>query len=319
MKKIAVISVYYGKLLPYHRLWLRSCEYNPTIDFYFVTDNFIEYLPKNVHTIQMSFQEFHTLTEKKLGISVRLDEPYKLCDFRPMYGQILEDYLTGYDYWAHCDMDMVFGDLRKFFDKYELSKYDRFLHLGHLSLYRNTPKCNQYYRLPGSKCGNWQEVVTNPQNCLFDEWSGIYGIFHENHIPMFEERIFADISMIYSRFRLALNDPNYDQQVFYWEDGHVYRTYWLNGEEKTEEFIYIHFKKRKMNEENFDARTTRAFFIGPTGFTEKHGAAQIQDVEKINPFHGEKFEKKELRHLQYMEEKQKWKDRFERLLGEKNC
>ena len=27
---------------------------------------------------------------------------------------------------------------------------------------------------------------------------------------MFEERIFADISMIYKRFRLALNDKNYD-------------------------------------------------------------------------------------------------------------
>ena len=190
--------------------------------------------------------------------------------------------------------------------------------MGHLSLYRNTPECNQYYKLSGSKCGTWKDVVTNPDNCLFDEWSGVYGIFHENNIPMFEKRIFADISMIYSRFRLALNDPNYDQQVFYWEDGHVYRTYWENDKENTEEFIYIHFKKRNLQKEDFDACSTRAFFIGPNGFEEKNGKAQIQDVERINPFHGKQFERKELKKLQRMEEKQRWKERFSRLLRKKN-
>ena len=134
---------------------------------------------------------------------------------------------------------------------------------------------------------------------------------------MFEERVFADISMIYSRFRLALDDPNYDQQVFYWEDGHVYRTYWMNGEEKTEEFIYIHFKKRKFEKEAFDAALAKAFYIGPKGFTEKRNPVKVEDVERINPFYGENYEKKELKRMQQMEEKQRWKDRFNRLRGKK--
>lgn len=318
MEKIAVISVYYGKLPPYYKLWLRSCELNSTIDFIFVTDIELDWLPDNVHQINMSFSNFHNLIENKLGLDIRLDAPYKICDYRPMFGKIFEDYLGEYDYWANCDMDMIFGDLRKFFNENDLNKYDRFLHLGHLSLYRNTPECNQYYKLSGSKCGTWKDVVTNPDNCLFDEWSGVYGIFHENNIPMFEKRIFADISMIYSRFRLALNDPNYDQQVFYWEDGHVYRTYWENDKENTEEFIYIHFKKRNLQKEDLDACSTRAFFIGPNGFEEKNGKAQIQDVERINPFHGKQFERKELKKLQRMEEKQRWKERFSRLLRKKN-
>lgn len=315
VERIAVLSVYYGSLPPYYRLWLRSCEYNPTIDFYLVTDIAVDNLPKNVYIIKMTFSEFHTLAERKLGRNVRIDAPYKLCDYRPMYGQILEDYLVRYDYWAHCDMDMVFGDLRKFFNEYDLSKYDRFLHLGHLSLYRNTPQCNHYYMLPGSRCGSWEDVVKNPQNCLFDEWSGIYGIFHENHLSMFEGRIFADISMIYSRFRLALDDPNYDQQVFYWEDGHIYRTYWLDREEKTEEFIYIHFKKRKFGKESFDAASIKAFFIGPDGFTEKTGLVRREDVDRINPYQGVEYEKRELKHQRQMEERQKWKDRFNRIWG----
>lgn len=313
MEKIAVLSVYYGALPPYYRLWLRSCEYNPTIDFYMVTDIELDNLPKNVYQINLSFNEFRCLAEKNLGRKVRIDAPYKLCDYRPMFGVILEDYLHGYDYWANCDMDMLFGDLRTFFDRYKLSDYDRFLHLGHLSLYRNTDKCNQYYKLPGSNCGSWEQVVSTPKNCLFDEWSGVYGIYHKNNLPMFEERIFADISMIYNRFRLALDDPNYDQQVFYWEDGHVYRSYWINGVEKREEFIYIHFKKRHFDRETFDASTAKAFFVGPDGFTLKTGPVKIEDVERINPFYGESYEKKELKELEWKEKMQWWKERISRM------
>ena len=86
MEKIAVVSVYYGTLPPYYRLWLRSCEYNSTIDFYLVTDIELDKLPKNVHKINLSFTEFHALAEKKLGRKVCLDAPYKICDYRPMFG-----------------------------------------------------------------------------------------------------------------------------------------------------------------------------------------------------------------------------------------
>ena len=317
IEKIAVLSVYYGKLPPYYRLWIKSCEYNPTIDFYLVTDIPVTDLPTNVSIIKLSLEQFRKLAEDKLETKISLEAPYKICDYRPMFGQIFQDYLSGYDYWANCDMDMIFGDLRKFFDMYDLSQYDRFLHLGHLSLYRNTPKCNLYYRLPGSHCGDWKKVVESPQNCLFDEWNGIFGIYHENNIPMFEQRIFADISMIYTRFRLALDDKNYDQQVFYWEDGHVYRSYWEDEQWKREEFIYIHFKRRKMDKEAFSAKNTKAFFIGPNGFQEKTQDISVNTIDEINPFRGEKFEHNELKKFHKVEKKEQWKRKLNRLLGRK--
>lgn len=313
MEKIAILTVYYGEFPPYFDLWLRSCEYNRSIDFFVVTDNIIDNLPENVKILDITFDDFRELAEKKLQKKVRIDFPYKLCDFKPIYGHILEDYLSDYDYWGHCDVDLIFGDLRKFFEKYKINKYDRFLHLGHLSLYRNTPECKQYYRLDGSACGNWEEVVTNPQNFLFDEWSGVYGIYHKNNISMFEERIFADISVIYKRFRLALEDPNYDQQVFYWDNGHVYRKHWVDGKSFKEEFIYIHFKKRKFDKELFDASTVTSFYIGPGGFNEKTGSATLDDVKRINPYYGEKYELKELRHMQWEEKKAWWKKRITQL------
>ena len=97
MERIAVISVYYGALPPpYYRLWLRSCEYNPTIDFFLVTDIDIDssQLPQNVRKISLSFDRFRELAAKKLGRSVRMDAPYKICDYKVMYGVIPEEWDT---------------------------------------------------------------------------------------------------------------------------------------------------------------------------------------------------------------------------------
>lgn len=81
---------------PYYRLWLRSCEYNPTIDFFLVTDIDIDssQLPQNVRKISLSFDRFRELAAKKLGRSVRMDAPYKICDYKVMYGVIPEEWDT---------------------------------------------------------------------------------------------------------------------------------------------------------------------------------------------------------------------------------
>lgn len=300
MNKIAVISVYYGILPPYYRLWLRSCEYNPTIDFYLVTDIPLHNLPKNVRIIPLAMNELHALVENKLGLKVCMDKPYKICDYKPMFGQIFEDYLRGYDYWGHCDMDMIFGDLQFFLDKYHLENYERFLYLGHLSFYHNTEESNKNYRLDGSLCGDWKQVVTSPQNYAFDESSGIYSIYKKHHIAIFDKRIFADIGTIHSRFCLALQDKNYKNQVFYWENGHVYRAYYENHVMQKDEFIYIHFQKRNLTKEPFDGSKATAFFIGPKGFAKKINKVTLQDIRRWNPYPG-------IVYSQWEEWKRTWK------------
>ena len=52
-----------------------------------------------------------------------------------MFGVILEEYFSGYDYWGHSDLDVIYGDLTYFFKKFNLERYDKFLPLGHLCLY----------------------------------------------------------------------------------------------------------------------------------------------------------------------------------------
>lgn len=322
MLKFAVITVYYGALPKFYRTWLRSAQANPDIDFFIVTDIDIEYLPENVKKIHLSFEELHTLAEKKLGKPVVLHKHYKLCDYKPMYGIIFEDYLKGYDYWAHADMDLVFGNLQKFFDLYNIEKYERFMHLGHLSFYRNTEKGNSVFKLDGAIGGSWENVISTEQNCLFDEWRGIYGIYHKHNVPMFEKKIFADVTSNYHRFRLSQKCPNYKQQVFYWQDGGVFRTYIENGELKEEEFIYIHFKKRPFEREPFDAFNADGFFIGPDGFSAKKTKETTKaDIDKYNKYPGILTEMRETitfqTHYFMWRVKSKLKKIFRKILGKK--
>lgn len=293
MTSVGIICAYFGKLQSSLDAWLRSCEFNPTIDFILLTDQPVQSTPNNVRVVRMTFAEVQTLVNEKMQSSVALERPYKLCDLKPMYGIIFEDLLRQYDYWGHCDMDMVFGDIRYYLDKYDLDKYDKFLNLGHLSLYRNSKENNLRFKQDGSKCGSWLEVITHGNGYAFDEINGIYQIFKTNQYPMFDKRIFADMTPIYRRFRCSQRDPNYDHQVFYWENGKVFRDYWINGEKEKEEFIYIHFQKRSFLNSfspSFDIKTATSFFIGPSGFWKKDGPADINSVAAINPFRGHLYE-----------------------------
>lgn len=287
MLKIAVITAYYGKFPDYFNAWLRSAQANSDIDYYLVTDSDIGFLPSNVKKIPLSFDDFRLLIEEKLGRSVKLEKPYKICDYRPMYGIIFDDYLKGYDYWAYADTDVVFGNIRKLLENNNIENYDKFNFLGHLSFYRNTEKNNSAFKLDGAVCGSWEDVVSTNLNCLFDEWNGIYGIYKHHNLPMFEEKIFADIAISRRRFSLSLNCPNYDKQVFYWQDGGVFRTYIENGELKEEEFIYIHFKKRPFKKENFDIFSADAFYICPDGIIYKENKNTTEkDIDRYNPYPG---------------------------------
>lgn len=263
--------------------WLKSCADNPTIDFLIVTDIHLENIPKNVHLLDLSMKQFKALAEEKLEMEIAFDRPYKACDLRPAYGKILCDYIAGYDYWGHCDFDLIWGDIRYFAERYSIEKYDKFLPLGHLALYRNTEECNSYYKLPGSNCGTYKEVFSSNQGFAFDETDGIYSIYEKNSLPMFTGRIFAEIKTYHRRFRLKQCDKNYRHQAFYYENGKVYRAFVNKGEVKTEEYIYIHFRRKLLSEPKKNWENLNSFYIDPDGFHEKPpGIPTRKDIEKYN-------------------------------------
>lgn len=277
--KICAIGIYYGKFKNYFELWLKTCSYNPNIDFIIVTDiKYEKNLPSNVIFKEFTLEEVRNLAIRVTGLNVCLPRPYKTCDLRPLYGEMFKDILTNYEYWGEFDFDMLYGDIWKFMKEYDYQNFDKFLPLGHLSFYRNTADVNNLYTLEGGKRGNYKEILTNPGVFAFDEVDGINSIMLYHNRPLFYKRIFADITPLHSRLTLSElpstggeRSKNYKHQVFYWSKGRVYRAYLFNDKIEEEEFAYIHLRERPDFEIDEKILESEEFYITKTGFIPKVG------------------------------------------------
>lgn len=295
MKKTCVIGVYFGKLPNYFSLWLKSCEFNSEIDFLLFTDNQLYKVPSNVYVYTMTLKEMKEKIEKKICFNISLEKPYKVCDYRPFFGILFEEYLKEYSYWAHCDFDMIFGDINFYQKKFQIEKYDKFLPFGHLSFYKNTKEVNDRYKINNGKL-YYKKVFTTKKNCVFDELPGMIETYKIKKFPFFDKKIMMDITDIYKRFRqgkLTISDEsvkNYKYQTFYWEKGKTYRAFWQNNCIQIEECIYIHFKKRPNFKVDFDIDNTKAYYITNKGFIKKDKDITLQEIKKLNPYYGVVYE-----------------------------
>jgi hypothetical protein len=236
----------------------------------------------------MSFDDFRKRVQATFDFPITLDRPYKLCDFRPAYGSILEDYLQNYDFWGYCDLDMIFGDIRKFCPEEILSKYDKIFTRGHLTLYRNTPEVCRYYRLSGGY--NYRDVFSTHGSLNFDERPGINKILKQRGIQQYSSKgLIGDISALRRKFVLAepiVNDKlfNYRRQVFFWEKGKTFRAYLASdGSIVNTEVAYIHLRKRTLPDIQFEVSDNLdSFFVTPDGFFPKECEVQKKDFKKFN-------------------------------------
>lgn len=296
MKKKAVFIIpYFGNFPPYFQLTLNSMGKNKAYDWIIFTDNEKAYqYPKNVKIYQYSFAEMKEYIQDKYDFSIAFPRPYKFCDLRPMYGYIFKDYIEEYDFWGHCDIDCIFGQLDHFFKDEIWNNYDKIFELGHMTLYRNTEENNRRYMLPLNERSRYQEVLTSSENVIFDEgWNdSICNIFFEYKFPVWREHFCADIAQKSSFFRLAwLNSDthkyvigNRRHQVFWWDKGILKLSYIENGEYKEEEKMYIHLIRRtgKMKVKLKDMDTYK---IIPHAFEDLELPMNEKNFKKIKWWH----------------------------------
>lgn len=174
LKKICLVMPYFGNWPNYFPFFLKSCEFNPTINWLFYTDCKIpEAYPKNVKFVSTSWQDFNQLISSKTNIKIDILYPQKKNDFRPAYGHIFEDYLTDFDFWGTGDIDIVYGNLRKFLTDDVLSKfdivttYDTFLS-GPFTLFKKEQKLLYQKNL------DYKKVFICNEYCNFSETNFIY-------------------------------------------------------------------------------------------------------------------------------------------------
>ena len=146
MKKCVFILPYFGKFNDYFNLFLKSCEKNAKYNWLIFTDDIKKYnYPSNVSVIYTTFDEIKECFKNKIGFEISLPSPYKLCDFKPTYGLVFEEYIQEYEYWGHCDCDVIFGNLDKILSPLLNEGFDKLFAAGHLTIYKNTLENNRRF------------------------------------------------------------------------------------------------------------------------------------------------------------------------------
>jgi len=183
-KSIAILICYFGRFPWYFDYFINSCGFNPTVDFIVVTDNkeYMEPLPGNVNFIFMTMEKLNMRMSSKLGLSINIKHPYKICDFKPALGLIFSDLLEKYDYWGQCDIDVIFGDIRYFLDDEMLSTYD-FVSVRHdytpgcFMLFKNNLLMNNLFK----QSKDYAKVFTSDKNFAFDESNYVNRLLNDGH------------------------------------------------------------------------------------------------------------------------------------------
>ena len=253
------IVPYFGTFPNYFPLFLESCRRNPSYSWLILTDNREPYdYPENVRVVHMEFDQLRQSFQEKLDIPIALERPYKLCDFRPAYGFLLEEYLEGFRYWGHCDSDLVFGNLERMLTPLLDQDYDKLFALGHLVLYRNTRENNRRFMEPYRGELFYKKVFANPDNCWYDEDyrndGNIHRIFLEDGARVWDKDLSFGVSVEQTRFRrVSYAGPDTGciwhpvrRALYVWNQGELEETFLEKGKLKTSTYLYMHFQLRNM-------------------------------------------------------------------------
>ncbi len=221
----------------------------------------------------MELEDVRERARKKIGVrKATVRKPYKLCDFRPAFGIMFEDYLSRYDFWGHTDIDLVYGKVRKSLKKVSLKKRDiisgkKYYLTGWFWLFRNCERVNNLFR----KSSDYKAVMGEEEGYMgFDECSGEWSkLINGSSILDLDTEIESMTEVIRREEqagRLRTHFSNLGREImngdpYTWEEGALY--------EGENERLLLHFVLLK-NRYYFtfpDWETVPSrFHILPTGF-----------------------------------------------------
>jgi hypothetical protein len=260
---IRLIVPYFGERPPYLPLVVKSMASNPDVDWLLLTDAPVPDAPPNVAVQVCEFADLAARIRGHFDFEISLERPYKLCDFRPAYGEIFREELAGYDFWGHCDLDVVFGRIRDHLPP-EAFAVDKILIQGNFSLYRNTAEAARWFRheIDGI---SYRAAMTTPAAMHFDEMAGIYYILRDLGVPMWLEPVIFDLSFRMYRTRAEHPDGR-DPRRYAWEQGEVCEYRIEGGEIVRRTALLAHLQKRTMREPSPDVLAADRYWILANGF-----------------------------------------------------
>lgn len=285
MYRICYVVPYFGKLPKNFQIWLNSCKYNKNINWLIFTDDCTNFLyPDNIKVIYTKFDVIKKLIQKKFDFEVKIDSYWCLSLFKPAYGEIFEEYLKEYDFWGHCDVDLIWGDISSFISDDVLKKYDKIGFQGHSTLYRNNREVNSRYKVMVPDEFNYIDIFSGKVKYSFDE-VGMEKIYNYLNIDYYKKTNFAHLSKYDYSFYLKYLPRDFDyknrRQVFYWDNGVLYRYYiGKSNSVEVENFMYLHFFCRPMKYLSDGLKQGAKYLIYPDKLIEFDGAIDYNLINK---------------------------------------
>ncbi len=286
---IRLVVPYFGARPSYLPLVVRSMARNPDVSWLLLTDEPVPGAPPNVSVHLTGFADLAARIQGHFDFEISLERPYKLCDFRPAYGEIFRTELAGFDFWGHCDLDVIFGQIRDHLPP-EAFDADKILIQGNFALYRNTPAAAAWFRheIDGI---SYRDVLTNPAAMHFDEMAGIYYILADLGVPLWNGDAIFDLS--FHQYRTRAEKPQgRDPRRYAWEDGEVCEYRLDGGSIARRTALLVHLQKRTMRAPSADVLAADRYWILPNGFAVQEQvsarsirAARIPTGHEIVPFY----------------------------------
>ena len=263
--KVTFLIPYFGKLPNYFDLFLKSCEYNGKEYQWivFTDDKTVRRWPENVCCVEMTFAELKAKIQEKFDFEIRITEPHKLCDYKPAYGYIFEEYLKNTDYWGHCDIDTILGNLDLFLSDLLNRGYDKLFCLGHMEIYKNSYDNNRVFMLPLDEEYLYKESFSTNKTTVFDEsgsGKNVNDIFKYYNKLIYSKDLSMNCNIVSTRLVKVTYYEETDSFIteerkdalYIWNKGNLYRLY-RDPETNSiiqEDFLYIHLQLRKMKVNN---------------------------------------------------------------------
>ena len=282
LPSIVLIIPYFGKWPAWFDLFLLTCRFNPTVEWLFYTDcGAPKRVPSNVNFKEISFLEYKRKVSQRLKINFNPDSAYKLCDIKPSLGYIHHEDIKDFDFWGFSDIDLIYGDLRKFYTEEKLAKYDLLsTHSrrvsGHFCLMRNNKKMREAFML----IKEWQIKYADSRHFALDEGAFSRIFLRHKNLPYL---LFKSLNKLNSWHRKSefieqyttpnagltwVDGSNNFPSEWYWDAGIL-----TNCLTQEVEYPYFHFfgwKKdiwKKSDFETFSSDNISAFTVSASGFS----------------------------------------------------
>jgi tetratricopeptide (TPR) repeat protein len=298
-----MLCPYFGRWPTWINFFVESCKWNPDVHWRIYTDcGEPENKAGNIDFIPISFDDYKALVRERLKVAFDPVAPYKLCDLKATLGVVHEKEIIGYPFFGYGDIDVVYGDISRFYGEKKLAALDVVsTHperlSGHFAVLRNTSALRRAFeRIP-----EYRALLETPQLTGMDE-SGFSEIF----LNSTKER-----SLFVERYSTVLcwrgwhdGTMNYPQRWF-WRRGHL-----TNERDGEREFLYLHFMRwqsprwindppqpgeamwvgREIVHMDWRLAGSEGFCISPAGFTSIDPSSQpvgrpahpvIADLERL--------------------------------------